>query len=62
MPLHSDIKTYVKDALVVMQGERITVNPKFDEHTTAWAKAAGPHHPLSPRIAIEECTVYCQKK
>jgi hypothetical protein len=29
MPLHFDIKVYVKDALVVMQGERITINPKF---------------------------------
>jgi hypothetical protein len=61
MPLHFDIKAYVKDALVVMQGERITINPKFDKHTAAWAKASSSCHSLSPRIAIKEGTVYCQK-
>ena len=61
MPLHFNIEAYVEDALVVMRGKRITVNPKSDKHTAAWAKASSSCHSLSPRIAIEECTVYCQK-
>ena len=38
MPLHFDIDAYVEDALVVMRGERITVELKFDKTTAAWAK------------------------
>ena len=38
MPLHFDIEAYVEDALVVMRGERITVELKFDKATAAWAK------------------------
>lgn len=38
MPLHFDIDAYVEDALVVMRGERITVELKFDKATAAWAK------------------------
>lgn len=38
LPLHFDIDAYVEDALVVMRGERITVELKFDKQTTAWAK------------------------
>lgn len=37
MPLHFDIDAYVEDALVVMRGERITVELKFDKSTAAWA-------------------------
>jgi predicted DNA-binding transcriptional regulator YafY len=38
MPLHFDIDAYVEDALVVMRGERITVELKFDKATAAWVK------------------------
>jgi predicted DNA-binding transcriptional regulator YafY len=38
MPLHFDIDAYVEDALVVMRGERITVELKFNKVTAAWAK------------------------
>ncbi len=38
MPLHFDLEAYVEDALVVMRGERITVELKFDKATAAWVK------------------------
>ncbi len=38
MPLHFDIDAYVEDALVVMRGQRIMVELKFDKATAAWAK------------------------
>jgi predicted DNA-binding transcriptional regulator YafY len=38
MPLHFDLDAYVEDALVVMRGERITAELKFDKATAAWAK------------------------
>jgi predicted DNA-binding transcriptional regulator YafY len=38
MPLHFDLDAYVEDALVVMRGERITIELKFDKVTAAWAK------------------------
>jgi predicted DNA-binding transcriptional regulator YafY len=38
MPLHFDIDAYVEDALVVMRGERITVELTFDKPTAAWVK------------------------
>lgn len=38
MPLHFDIDAYVEDALVVMRGERITVELQFDKATAAWVK------------------------
>jgi predicted DNA-binding transcriptional regulator YafY len=38
MPLHFDIDAYVEDALVVMRGERIIVELKFDKMTAAWVK------------------------
>ena len=38
MPLHFDIDAYVEDALIVMRGERITVELKFDKPTAAWVK------------------------
>ena len=38
MPLHFDIDAYVEDALVVMRGERITVELRFDKATAAWVK------------------------
>ena len=38
MPLHFDIDAYVEDALVVMRGERITVELKFDKPTAVWVK------------------------
>jgi len=38
MPLHFDIDAYVEDALVVMRGERITIELKFDKTTAAWVK------------------------
>ena len=34
-----DIEAYVEDALVVIRGKRMTVNPKFVKHTAAWTKA-----------------------
>lgn len=37
-PLHFDLEAYVEDALVVMRGERITVELKFDKATAAWVK------------------------
>ncbi len=38
MPLHFDLDAYVEDALVVMRGERITVELKFNKQTAVWAK------------------------
>lgn len=38
MPLHFDLEAYVEDALVVMRGERITVELQFDKATAAWVK------------------------
>lgn len=38
MPLHFDIDAYVEDALVVMRGERLTVELQFDKATAAWVK------------------------
>lgn len=38
MPLHFDIDAYVEDALVVMRGERITVELRFDKATAVWVK------------------------
>jgi predicted DNA-binding transcriptional regulator YafY len=38
MPLHFDLDAYVEDALVVMRGERITVELTFDKPTAAWVK------------------------
>jgi predicted DNA-binding transcriptional regulator YafY len=38
LPLHFDLEAYVEDALVVMRGERITVELKFDKATAAWVK------------------------
>jgi predicted DNA-binding transcriptional regulator YafY len=38
MPLHFDLEAYVEDALVVMRGERITIELKFDKATAAWVK------------------------
>ncbi|MEQ1795083.1 MAG: WYL domain-containing transcriptional regulator [Nitrospira sp.] len=38
LPLHFDLEAYVEDALVVMRGERITVELQFDKATAAWVK------------------------
>lgn len=38
MPLHFDLEAYVEDALIVMHGERITVELQFDKATAAWVK------------------------
>lgn len=38
LPLHFDIDAYVEDALVVMRGERITVELRFDKTTAVWVK------------------------
>lgn len=38
MPLHFDIDAYVEDALVVMRGERITIELQFDKATAAWVR------------------------
>lgn len=38
LPLHFDIDAYVEDALVVMRGERITVELRFDKPTAVWVK------------------------
>lgn len=38
LPLHFDLDAYVKGALVVMRGERITVELQFDKTTAAWVK------------------------
>ncbi len=38
MPLHFDLEAYVEDALVVMRGECITVELKFDNATAVWVK------------------------
>ena len=38
LPLHFDLTAYMEGALVVMRGERITVELKFDQATAAWVK------------------------
>ncbi len=38
MPLHFDLEAYVEDALIVMHGERMTVELQFDKSTAAWVK------------------------
>jgi hypothetical protein len=40
------LDAYVEDALVVMRGQQITVELKFDKATAAWAK--GPHLASQP--------------
>jgi predicted DNA-binding transcriptional regulator YafY len=38
MPLGFDVEAYVRSALVVMRGDEIEVELRFDRRTTAWAK------------------------
>ena len=52
LPLHFDIDAYVEDALVVMRGERITVELRFDKTTAVWVKDR-IWHPSQQTIALK---------